>query len=68
MSPFWGADPAAEYSSVITPRKELRISLRTAAPSNRLCRSGLLLIRLPTGAGNISMLFLGAGIRPVWNL
>ena len=57
MSPFRGVEPAAENSSVISPWEELRISLGTAAPSNRLCRSGLLLIRLSAGAENISMLF-----------
>ena len=57
MSFFWGVELAVADSSVISQRGKLRSSLRTAAPSNRLCRSGLLLIRLPTGAENISMLF-----------
>ena len=57
MSPFRGLEPAAGNSPVVSPREDLRISLRTAAPNNRLRRSGLPLIRLSTGAGNISMLF-----------
>ena len=57
MAFFWGVELAVANSSVISQWGKLRSSLRTAAPRNHLRRSGFLLIRLPTGAGNVSMLF-----------